>query len=95
MKPRAVAIELLARLEATDAWLTPLLDARLSESAFPDARDAGLLTELTYGVTRRRLALDFALTGVSDRRLEKLEDRVLAALRVGAYQLYYSRVPAR
>jgi 16S rRNA (cytosine967-C5)-methyltransferase len=95
MKPRAMAIELLARLEATDAWLTPLLDARLSESTFPDARDAGLLTELTYGVTRRRLALDFALTGVSDRRLERLEDRVLAALRVGAYQLYYSRVPAR
>lgn len=95
MKPRALAIELLGRLEATDAWLTPLLDARLSEAPFPDARDAGLVTELTYGVTRRRLALDFALARVSDRRLETLEDRVLAALRVGAYQLYYSRVPAR
>jgi len=95
MTARALAIEVLARVEATEAWLTPVLDARLSESPFRDTRDAALATELAYGATRRRLALDFALVGVSDRRLETLEDRVLAALRVGAYQLFYLRMPAR
>jgi 16S rRNA (cytosine967-C5)-methyltransferase len=95
MTARALAIEVLARVEATDAWLTPVLDARLSESVLGDGRDVGLVTELCYGATRRRLALDFALLGVSDRRLETLEDRVLAALRVGAYQLFYGRMPAR
>ena len=95
MTARALAIEVLARMEATDAWLTPVLDARLSESPLKDSRDAALATELCYGATRRRLALDFALRGVSDRRLGTLEDRVLAALRVGAYQLFYGRMPAR
>ncbi len=95
MTARALAIEVLARVEATDAWLTPVLDARLNESPLRDGRDAALVTELCYGATRRRLALDFALAGVCDRRLPTLEDRVLAALRVGAYQLYYARVPAR
>jgi 16S rRNA (cytosine967-C5)-methyltransferase len=95
MTARALAIEVLARVEATDAWLTPVLDARLSDSVLRDGRDVGLVTELCYGATRRRLALDFALSGVSDRRLATLEDRVLAALRVGAYQLFYSRMPAR
>jgi 16S rRNA (cytosine967-C5)-methyltransferase len=95
MTARALAIDVLARVEATDAWLTPVLDARLSESPPRDGRDAALATELSYGATRRRLALDFALTGVSDRRLLTLEDRVLAALRVGAYQLFYLRMPAR
>ena len=95
MTARALAIEVLARVEATDAWLTPVLDARLSESSLRDARDAGLVTELCYGTTRRRLALDYALSGVSDRRLSTLEDRVLAALRVGAYQLFYGRMPPR
>lgn len=95
MTARALAIEVLARVEATDAWLTPVLDARLSETPLRDARDASLVTELCYGATRRRLALDFALGGVSDRRLATLEDRVLAALRVGAYQLFYGRMPAR
>jgi 16S rRNA (cytosine967-C5)-methyltransferase len=95
MTARALAIEVLARVEATDAWLTPVLDARLSESPLRDVRDAALATELCYGATRRRLTLDFALDGVSDRRLATLEDRVLAALRVGAYQLFYGRMPAR
>ena len=95
MTARALAIEVLARVEATDAWLTPVLDARLSESPLRDERDAALVTELCYGATRRRLALDFALAGVCDRRLATLEDRVLAALRVGAYQLFYGRMPAR
>jgi 16S rRNA (cytosine967-C5)-methyltransferase len=95
MTARGLAIEVLARVEATDAWLTPVLDARLSETPLRDARDAALVTELCYGATRRRLALDFALAGVSDRRLATLEDRVLAALRVGAYQLFYGRMPAR
>ncbi len=95
MTARALAIEVLSRVEATDAWLTPVLDARLSESPLRDARDAALVTELCYGTTRRRLALDFALASVSDRRLATLEDRVLAALRLGAYQLFYTRVPPR
>lgn len=95
MTARALAIDVLARLEATDAWLTPVLDARLSEASLRDARDVALVTELCYGATRRRLALDFALAGVSDRRLATLEDRVLAALRVGAHQIFYGRMPAR
>ncbi|MGO8971369.1 MAG: 16S rRNA (cytosine(967)-C(5))-methyltransferase RsmB [Myxococcaceae bacterium] len=95
MTARSLAVEVLARVEATDAWLTPVLDARLSEAPLRDARDAALVTELCYGATRRRLALDFALASVSDRRLSTLEDRVLAALRVGAYQLFYTRMPPR
>jgi 16S rRNA (cytosine967-C5)-methyltransferase len=95
MTARALAIEVLARVDATLAWLTPVLDTRLSESALPDSRDAALVTEVCYGATRRRLALDFALAGLSERRLTTLEDRVLAALRVGAYQLLYMRMPAR
>jgi 16S rRNA (cytosine967-C5)-methyltransferase len=95
MNPRALAIEVLARVEATDAYLNVVLDQRLSEQPFDDPRDAGLATELCYGTTRRRLALDFALRRFSQRRLEQLEDRVLAALRIGGYQIFYLRVPAR
>ncbi|MBI5480313.1 MAG: 16S rRNA (cytosine(967)-C(5))-methyltransferase RsmB, partial [Deltaproteobacteria bacterium] len=52
------------------------------------------VTELCYGATRRRLALDFALKPLSHQKLEGLEDRVLAALRLGVYQLFYLRVPS-
>jgi 16S rRNA (cytosine967-C5)-methyltransferase len=95
MSARALAIQVLARVRATDAYLNVVLDTALSESPPKDPRDAGLATELAYGATRRQLALDYAIARFADRKLDALEDRVLAALRVGAYQLFHTRVPAR
>ncbi|MBX5480520.1 MAG: 16S rRNA (cytosine(967)-C(5))-methyltransferase RsmB [Myxococcaceae bacterium] len=95
MNARALAIQILARVRATDAYLNLVLDAQLDATALDDPRDAGLVTELCYGATRRQMSLDFALAQFSNQPLEKLEDRVLAALRIGAYQHFYMRVPAR
>ena len=56
-----------------------------------DARDRALVTELVYGTTRMRRACDWLV----DRfLLDDLEPRVRSALRMGAYQLTYLRVPA-
>ncbi len=95
MSARTLAIQVLARVRATDAYLNVVLDTALSEAPPRDSRDAGFATELVYGTTRRQLALDYAIARFSDRKLATLEDRVLAALRVGAYQLFHTRVPAR
>lgn len=95
MTARALAIQILARVEATDAFLNVVLDTQLRESPPRDPRDAALVTELCYGATRRRLALDALLSQLADRKLAALEDRVLAALRVGTYQLFFTRIPRR
>jgi 16S rRNA (cytosine967-C5)-methyltransferase len=95
MNARVIAIQVLSRVRATDAYLNLVLDTVLTESPPKDPRDAGLATELCYGATRRQLALDYAITRFADRKLEALEDKVLAALRIGVYQLFYTRVPAR
>lgn len=93
MNARAVAIAVLARVEATDAFLNLVLDAQLDEVGLKDPRDAGLVTELCYGTTRRRMALDYAISKFADRGTEKIEDKVLAALRMGAYQIFFTRMP--
>ncbi len=95
MNARALAIQVLSRVESTDAYLNVVLDHQLAASPLDDPRDAGFVTELCYGATRRRLTLDHAILKFADRGLDKLEIRVLAALRVGAYQIFFSRVPAR
>ena len=96
MNARAVAIDVLARVEATDAYLNVVLDQRLAEAPLRDPRDAALVTELCVRrdapAARRSTG---SSPGFSDRRLAALEDRVLAALRVGAYQIFHSRVPRR
>jgi 16S rRNA (cytosine967-C5)-methyltransferase len=58
-----------------------------------DPRERGFLHELTLGTLRRRGALDHALAPLVDRPLKTLSPDVLAALRLGAYQLLSMRVP--
>jgi 16S rRNA (cytosine967-C5)-methyltransferase len=90
---RTVALQVLARVAATDAYLNVVLDTVLDEQALADPRDAGLVTELCYGTTRRLITVDTVLREFADRPLFKIEDRVLAALRLGVYQLFFMRVP--
>lgn len=90
---RTVAIQVLARVAATDAYLNVVLDTVLDELQLKDPRDAGLVTELCYGTTRRRMTIDTVLRLFADRSLDTIEDRVLAALRLGVYQLFFMRVP--
>lgn len=60
-----------------------------------DPRERALATELVYGVSRVRGALDAVLGPVCRRPLHRLEPAVRAALRLGAYQLrHLDRVPA-
>ena len=52
-----------------------------------DPRDAQLATALTYGTVQRKATLDHVIGILADRRPEKLDPPVLAALRLGLFQL--------
>ena len=91
--PRAVALDVLRRVEATQAYANLLLDARLGASRL-SAADRALATELTYGVLRWRGRIDWILGQVLDRPIASLERTVRLTLRLGAYQAcLLSRVP--
>jgi 16S rRNA (cytosine967-C5)-methyltransferase len=91
---RAVAFEILLRVEREDSYATELLhSAPLAELS---SRDHGLVTELVLGVLRWQSVLDQRLAAASSQKIERLDGEVLAALRLGLYQLQFlSRVPAR
>ena len=83
---RAVAANLLDRIERDGAYANLVL----ASAELPE-RDAGLITELVYGATRMRRALDHLIDGfVSDP--PDLNTRNL--LRIGAYQLHMMDTPA-
>ena len=92
---RDAAISVLARVDRDGAFADIVLDRALREARFPDPRDRGLLTELVMGTLRRRGAIDYALLPFLSRPLEKTDAYVRNALRVGAYQLFHTRVPDR
>ena len=59
-----------------------------------DSRDAGLATEIVFGVLRRRAQLHALITKVASRRPDQMDRRVLAAIEIGAYQMrFLNRVP--
>jgi 16S rRNA (cytosine967-C5)-methyltransferase len=61
--------------------------ARLSE------RDAALASELAYGTLRRKIAIDDALAPLLERPIETAPKPARALLRLGAYQLMFTRIP--
>lgn len=91
--PRFLALEILLRVEQ-GAYADLSLDETLRRHSALDPRDRGLLTELVYGVLRRRGRLDYALAKHCSQSLTKLESQVLQTLRLGAYQLLeLERIP--
>jgi len=91
---RSAAFEILLRVEREASYASELLhSARLAKLS---PRDHGLATELVMGVLRWQSLLDRQLAAASSQKLERLDREVLAALRLGVYQLQFlSRVPAR
>jgi 16S rRNA (cytosine967-C5)-methyltransferase len=60
-----------------------------------DARERALATRIAYGTVQRRATLDHVIEALAGRPVDRLEPSVLAALRLGVFQLaYLDRVPA-
>ena len=91
--PRLAAFEILLRIEKERSYADILIDRVLSTGELKGP-DRGLLTELVYGVLRRRGTLDHIINQFSRQRVEKLERIVLILLRLGLYQeLFLDRIP--
>lgn len=90
--PRAVALQAVRRVTDEGAYSNLVVPALLGRSGLP-LRDRDLAAELAYGTLRRLLRLDHALAPLLDRPLARASPRARAALRVGAYQLLFTRIP--
>ena len=90
---RLTAVKMLLKMEDSDSFSNILLDSVLSEAQLSD-RDKAFAAALFYGVTERRLTLDYIIEKNSKIAFEKLDKAAVAILRVGLYQLLYmSNVP--
>jgi len=92
---RAVAARVLDRVWGSGAFAAAALDAELSRANDMDPRDAGLATELVYGVLRTEGALEKTLLALSAKKRTSLSGTARAHFLMGAYALcFLDRVPA-
>jgi len=91
---RECAFAVLRRVFEEDAWADRVLHGEARRLGL-DARERGLATQLAYGAVQRRATLDHLIAELAGRPVERLEPAVLAALRLGVFQLaFLDRVPA-
>jgi 16S rRNA (cytosine967-C5)-methyltransferase len=83
---RAVAFKVLRRVFEEDAYTDRALR---SEAARLDDRDRALARRLAYGAVQRKRTLDHVIETLARRPVRKLDPPVLAALRLGAYQIAF------
>jgi 16S rRNA (cytosine967-C5)-methyltransferase len=83
---RVAAYEVLRRVFEDDAYADRVLR---TASEGLDERDRALARRLAFGSVQRVRTLDHAIETLGRRPVRKLDPPVLAALRLGAYQLGY------
>jgi 16S rRNA (cytosine967-C5)-methyltransferase len=90
---RRAAYEAVAAVHRDDAYANLVLPQILRERRLY-GRDAAFATELTYGTLRALGTLDAVLTAAAEREVDRIDPPARDALRLGAYQLLHTRVPA-
>jgi 16S rRNA (cytosine967-C5)-methyltransferase len=71
-----------------------IIDGTIRREGFENPSDASLLTELVMGTLRNRLILDEIISKYLSKSIDKTDEFVRNALRIGVYQmLFLSRIP--
>jgi 16S rRNA (cytosine967-C5)-methyltransferase len=85
---RICAYAVVRRVFERDAYADRALQAEAGEL---DARDRALAMRLAYGTVQRKATLDHLVERLAERAPARLQAPVLAALRLGLYELVYLR----
>ena len=90
---RSVALSAIRRVTEGQAYSNLVVPASLRRSGM-SREDRSLASELAYGTLRRLVTLDAAIEPHLRRGLEATPPEALAVLRLGTYQLLFTRIPS-
>ncbi len=94
MDARRAAVMALLRIQEQGGYSNIILE-ELLESQMVPISERGMTSRLVYGVTERRLTIDYLLNRLSTTPVKQMKPAVREILRVGVYQLLFSDgVPA-
>lgn len=85
---RSTVIKLLLKMESNGSYSNILLNSAFDESNLSE-RDRAFAAALFYGVTERKMTLDFIIAQYLTAAPESVRPEVTAILRCGIYQIMY------
>lgn len=90
---RQVAFLTLLKIEKDKAYSNIALDSAVKAYSL-DSTDCAFISRLVYGVTERKITLDFVFSKFLKQPLKKLKPELLIILRLGTYQiLFMDKIP--
>ena len=90
---RQTAFSILLKIEKDKAYSNIALDSAVRELSL-DSTDCAFISRLVYGVTERKITLDYVISQFLNQPIKKLKAEVLVILRLGTYQiLYMDKIP--
>ena len=93
MNAREAAYKSLLRIEKDKKYAALELDSVISSGKLDEA-DRSLYTSVLYGVTEKKITLDYIISLFSAKPLSRLDDSTLILLRMGCYQIcFLDRIP--
>ncbi len=91
---RQIAYEILLKIEVDEAYSNLAIDSAV-KMYNPDSTDCAFISRLVYGVTERKITLDYVISQYLSKPLKKTKSDVLTILRLGAYQiLFMDKIPS-
>ncbi len=88
-EPRYLAAKLLDETFRRSGYSNLVLDSGMSRANMTKYEDRKLCAAIYYGVIERKITLDYIISGLSARPIDKLDSIVLNILRCGIYQILY------
>ena len=85
---RQIAYEILLKIEISEAYSNLAIDSAV-KMYNPDSTDCAFISRLVYGVTERKITLDYVISQYLSKPINKTKPEVLTILRLGAYQLLF------
>ena len=91
---RRVAYEVLRRVFEHDAYADRSLRTALARHGVEGGRERALAQRLAYGAVQRRGTSDHLIAELAGRRLSRIDPPLLAALRLGLFELLFDDAAA-
>ncbi len=90
---RQIAYEILLKIEVNEAYSNLAIDSAV-KMYNPDSTDCAFISRLVYGVTERKLTLDYVISEYLTKSIKNTKPEIITILRLGAYQLLFmNKIP--
>jgi 16S rRNA (cytosine967-C5)-methyltransferase len=94
MNSREIALKVLIDMREKGAYSNYSINKYLKEKINP--KDENLVREIVYGVIENLTYIDYIISKLSTKKIEKIHPKILDILRIGVYQIAFTdKIPDR